>query len=146
MDPRAGLDTQARGKILCLCRGSNLDRPSHSQTLHWLSYPAHRAFSTSPNTRVILMAETGVQSDGDIRSTYKFLILIHQENETKKAVHALIYTAAHVLASDALTNSSSQELPSLPSYSTDQEFRRKAGPRGHHNAIFCQCQGATCMW
>jgi hypothetical protein len=23
---RAGLDTEARGKILCLCRGSNLDR------------------------------------------------------------------------------------------------------------------------
>jgi hypothetical protein len=27
VDPRAGLDTEARGKILCLCRGSNLDRP-----------------------------------------------------------------------------------------------------------------------
>jgi hypothetical protein len=26
MGPRAGLDTEARGKILCLCRGSNLDR------------------------------------------------------------------------------------------------------------------------
>jgi hypothetical protein len=26
VDPRAGLDTQARGKILCPCRGSNLDR------------------------------------------------------------------------------------------------------------------------
>jgi hypothetical protein len=25
--PRASLDTQARGKILCPCRGSNLDRP-----------------------------------------------------------------------------------------------------------------------
>jgi hypothetical protein len=25
--PRAGLDTEARGKILCLYRGSNLDRP-----------------------------------------------------------------------------------------------------------------------
>jgi hypothetical protein len=25
--PRAGLDTEARGKILCHCRGSNLDRP-----------------------------------------------------------------------------------------------------------------------
>jgi hypothetical protein len=24
---RAGLDTEARGKILCLCRGSNLERP-----------------------------------------------------------------------------------------------------------------------
>jgi hypothetical protein len=25
--PRAGLDTKVRGKILCLCQGSNLDRP-----------------------------------------------------------------------------------------------------------------------
>jgi hypothetical protein len=25
--PRAGLDTEDRGKILCLCRGSNTDRP-----------------------------------------------------------------------------------------------------------------------
>jgi hypothetical protein len=25
--PRAGLDTAARGKFLCLCRGSNPDRP-----------------------------------------------------------------------------------------------------------------------
>jgi hypothetical protein len=25
--PRAGLDTEVRGKILCPCRGSNLDRP-----------------------------------------------------------------------------------------------------------------------
>jgi hypothetical protein len=24
---RAGLDTEVRGKILCPCRGSNLDRP-----------------------------------------------------------------------------------------------------------------------
>jgi hypothetical protein len=27
MGPRAGLDTEARGKILCPCRGSNPDRP-----------------------------------------------------------------------------------------------------------------------
>jgi len=25
--PRAGLDTEVRGKIFCLCRGSNLDSP-----------------------------------------------------------------------------------------------------------------------
>jgi hypothetical protein len=25
--PRTGLDTGARGKIVCPCRGSNLDRP-----------------------------------------------------------------------------------------------------------------------
>jgi hypothetical protein len=37
--PRAGLDTEARGKILCPCRGSNPDRPVvqsvvSSQTLY----------------------------------------------------------------------------------------------------------------
>jgi hypothetical protein len=36
---RAGLDTQATGKILCLCRKSNPDRPVCCQTLYWLSYP-----------------------------------------------------------------------------------------------------------
>jgi hypothetical protein len=32
--PRAGLDAEARGKILCLCRGSNPGRPVPSQTLY----------------------------------------------------------------------------------------------------------------
>jgi hypothetical protein len=34
---RAGLDTEARGKILCPCRGSNPDHPVRSQTLYCLS-------------------------------------------------------------------------------------------------------------
>jgi hypothetical protein len=34
--PRAGLDAEVRGKILCLCLGSNPVRPVHSQRL---SYP-----------------------------------------------------------------------------------------------------------
>jgi hypothetical protein len=33
--PTAGLDTEARGKILCLCRGSNSGRPVCSQTLDY---------------------------------------------------------------------------------------------------------------
>jgi hypothetical protein len=37
--PRAGLDTEATGKILCPCRGSNPGRPARSQT-YCLSYPA----------------------------------------------------------------------------------------------------------
>jgi hypothetical protein len=37
--PRASLDAEVRGKILCLSRGSNPSRPVRSQTLHWLSYP-----------------------------------------------------------------------------------------------------------
>jgi hypothetical protein len=37
----AGLDTVARGKIMCLCRGLNPGRPVRNQTLYWRSYPAH---------------------------------------------------------------------------------------------------------
>jgi hypothetical protein len=37
---RAGLDTEARGKVFCVCRGSNPGRPLCSQTLYWLSDPA----------------------------------------------------------------------------------------------------------
>jgi hypothetical protein len=40
--PRPGLDAEGRGQILCLCRGSNPGRPVRSQTLYWLSCPAHR--------------------------------------------------------------------------------------------------------
>jgi hypothetical protein len=42
--PRAGLDAEARGKILCLCRGSNPGRPVRSQTLYWLSYRGSNIF------------------------------------------------------------------------------------------------------
>jgi hypothetical protein len=38
--PRANLDTEVRGKISSLCRGSKPDRPVRSQTLYCLSYPA----------------------------------------------------------------------------------------------------------
>jgi hypothetical protein len=36
--PRAGLDKVGRGKILCLCRGSNHGRQVRSQTIYRLSY------------------------------------------------------------------------------------------------------------
>jgi hypothetical protein len=38
--PRAGMDAEARGKILC--RGSNPGPPVCCQTLYWLSYPTTR--------------------------------------------------------------------------------------------------------
>jgi hypothetical protein len=45
--PRAGLDTEATGKISCLCRGSNLDLPVvRRQTLYLLSYPVHSVLSS----------------------------------------------------------------------------------------------------
>jgi hypothetical protein len=36
--PRAGLEAGARREILCLCRGSNTNRPARSQILYCLSY------------------------------------------------------------------------------------------------------------
>jgi hypothetical protein len=33
VDPTAGLDAEVRGKILCLCRGSNPFRPARNQTI-----------------------------------------------------------------------------------------------------------------
>jgi hypothetical protein len=47
--PRAGLDKEATGKILSPLLGIELRSPGHparSQTLHWLSYPAHTKHST----------------------------------------------------------------------------------------------------
>jgi hypothetical protein len=41
---RAGLDTEARGKILCLCPGSTSGSPVCSQTLYCLSCPSSRTF------------------------------------------------------------------------------------------------------
>jgi hypothetical protein len=42
--PRAGLDTEDRGKIVCPRRGSNPGRPARSQTLYCLSYPGSRYY------------------------------------------------------------------------------------------------------
>jgi hypothetical protein len=39
VSPRAGLDREARRKILCLCRGPKPGRPVCSQSLYCLSYP-----------------------------------------------------------------------------------------------------------
>jgi hypothetical protein len=41
---RPGLDREATGKILCLCRGPNPGRPICSQTPHRLNYPNYQAF------------------------------------------------------------------------------------------------------
>jgi hypothetical protein len=49
--PRGGLDAEARGKILCLCRGLNPGRPVRSQTLHWLSYSGSRVMGK--RTRIL---------------------------------------------------------------------------------------------
>jgi hypothetical protein len=42
--PRAGLEAEARRKILCLCRGSNPGHPVRSQSLYWLTYPGSNKY------------------------------------------------------------------------------------------------------
>jgi hypothetical protein len=47
--PRAGLDTEATGKILSplpWIEPRSPGHPAHSQTVCWLSYPAHNCFAT----------------------------------------------------------------------------------------------------
>jgi hypothetical protein len=49
--PKAGLDTEARGKILSPLPGiepRSPGRPARSQTLYWMSYPAHRKSINTP--------------------------------------------------------------------------------------------------
>jgi hypothetical protein len=50
VDPRAGLDSEARRKILCICLGLNPSRPVHSQALYCLSYPGSY-FHHTPHVR-----------------------------------------------------------------------------------------------
>jgi hypothetical protein len=61
LNPRAGLDAEARRKILCLCRGSKPGRPVRNQTLYRIKfdYIPHKAFlkckSNVANNRVGLL-------------------------------------------------------------------------------------------
>jgi hypothetical protein len=48
--PRAGLDTEVTGKVLCPCRGSNLDRPVVQ------SVARHRADMSQPHTHPHIVA------------------------------------------------------------------------------------------
>jgi hypothetical protein len=66
MGLRTGLDTESRGKLICLCRGSNPVLPVCSQTLYWLSYPSSYAVPLHA-----MQATRGY--DTYIRSSYSFL-------------------------------------------------------------------------
>jgi hypothetical protein len=49
--PQSQLDTEGRGKILHLHRGSNPSRPVSSQSLYRLSYPCHIRIMASAESR-----------------------------------------------------------------------------------------------
>jgi len=57
--PRAGLDTEARGKILCPCRGSNLDRPVVQPVVRHYTNPA-------PNTAIAGRKKTAYRGERSV--------------------------------------------------------------------------------
>jgi hypothetical protein len=62
--PRTGLDTEARGNILSPLPGiepRSPGRPARSQTLYWLSYPAHTALLAYANIIYYLAKSTSCE-------------------------------------------------------------------------------------
>jgi hypothetical protein len=63
--PRAGLDTEAKGKILCPCRGSNPDRPVVQKLSSACSCViTHCAEVNSPHDVVVSVLATGPRVRG----------------------------------------------------------------------------------
>jgi hypothetical protein len=63
--PGAGLDAGARRKILCLCRGSNPDRPARSQMLYCLSYRGSSSHYTMSNDMMNNELEKNMEGSGN---------------------------------------------------------------------------------
>jgi hypothetical protein len=69
--PRADLDTEIRGKILSPLSGiepRSPGRPARSQTLYWLSYPAHRMAAL---LRIMNWEVCGTKQSWNICSTFE---------------------------------------------------------------------------
>jgi hypothetical protein len=90
--PRAGLDTEARGKILCLCRGSNLDRPVVEPVARHYTAWATRL------TRVLLKGDPFANQlliqMPDIRVTWAHLHACRHEPSTCSPVCISCYVSA----------------------------------------------------
>jgi hypothetical protein len=86
--PRAGLDTEVRGKILCLYRGSNPDRPARSQTLDiGLMMEAARTSETSVDnyfTRQYIPEDKSEQHMPSIYTRLKSPGLEHRDKRNYK--------------------------------------------------------------
>jgi hypothetical protein len=95
VDPTAGLDTEARGKTSCLCRGSNLDRPVVQSVadniltnLLWLlKIGVYQVFIPLETDSVFDMAQISrymSKVSGPANKHAKFLCLIHGPAECIK--------------------------------------------------------------
>jgi hypothetical protein len=87
--PRAGLDAEARRKILCPCRGSNPSRPVRSQTLYWLSYPGYYVSCASHHNcpdLTISWKRKANYSKGNELIRWDSKILFRKENRTVRDI------------------------------------------------------------
>jgi hypothetical protein len=65
--PRAGLDVEVIGKILCLCRGSNPGRPVRSQTRHKSSHKSRHDRENLTFARTCLASFCELCAEGQCR-------------------------------------------------------------------------------
>jgi hypothetical protein len=95
--PRAGLDTEATGKILCYCRGSNPDRPVvQSVARHYTAWatPAHMA--SNKHVLIHALCPHSKQDDylnillQEIEVTKLFLTSVHKTTFHGKEKHTKI--------------------------------------------------------
>jgi hypothetical protein len=77
---RAGLDTEARRKILCFCRGSKSGRPVRSRTQYGLSYPSSVFFTGSFYYFLLIVgraASSEITEGLDFVSIYRTIQCMH---------------------------------------------------------------------
>jgi hypothetical protein len=67
---RSGLDTEARGKVLCLCWRSNPGCPICSQTLYWLSYPSSSVLFQAEKLFFFIFSSSAFSNQGCIMLRY----------------------------------------------------------------------------
>jgi hypothetical protein len=104
--PRAGLDTEVRGKILCPCRGSNRDRPARSQTLYCLSYPVSPfLFTTHFNIIIRSTARSSNCSSSFILTFYEHCSsFLHVTRSNLHLLTPIVFGKEHKLWSFTIRN------------------------------------------
>jgi hypothetical protein len=125
--PRAGLDAEARRKIVCLCRGSNPGCPVRSQLLCWLSYPGSlRALYNSRNC---------------LTPTHRPIIVYYELGNTKKEAVGTYFKALWRL--EVATKSRKRD--GIPHFKTlcrvSREIRSVSDSEGNSGDSYSECPG-----
>jgi hypothetical protein len=83
LGPRAGLDTEARGKSICLCQGSNLDRPTFISI--------HRKYCLVPVSGWLYLFPTSCKSclhlQGEVRIPELLAVHVHTVPLSGNEIH-----------------------------------------------------------